>query len=338
MLAYPVFSHQPRPTRAESPLRPDAGGGRACCSARCSSAVAHLSLVFFLLALFWLGLSLYLSSYAAATEALSHADQFHRRAVARSGHRRLQSGAAHLRALRPLHRDLPDLPAAWRRTRQSARTHLPDQGHAGDRPAGHRGGGAPCRSLPLLPRLHDHLSVRRELHAPGGSRAQLHRADLSPAVARACIARRAGRGAAATGAVPRWRCSARALVRPLARLLPGSGRLGRRLRAMLALVPDTAAAAQRDCGAAGPSRAGRTPRPRGTAGRLRPAGAGARDQRGHDPPADPARRRGRGGARRRLLRRADPPHGAARPRPWRVRARTSPPGAARSKARGWMRS
>ena len=134
---------------------------------------------------------------------LSHADQFHRRAVARSGYRRLQSGAAHLRALRPVHRDLPDLPAARRRTRQSARAHLPDQGHAGDRAAGHRGRGAPCRSLSLLPRLHDHLSVRRELHAPGGSRAQLHRADLSPAVARARIARRAGGGAAATGAVSR---------------------------------------------------------------------------------------------------------------------------------------
>ena len=51
------------------------------------------------------------------------------------GHRRLQPGAAHLRALRLLHRDLPDLPAARRRTRQPARPHLPDQGHAGD-PAG----------------------------------------------------------------------------------------------------------------------------------------------------------------------------------------------------------
>ena len=93
------------------------------------------------------------------------------------------TGAAHLRALRIVHRDLSDVPAARRRTRQSARPHLPDQGHAGDRAACHRGGGAPHRSLSVVPCLHDHMSLRRELHAPGGSRAQLHRADLSPAVA-----------------------------------------------------------------------------------------------------------------------------------------------------------
>ena len=44
---------------------------------------------------------------------------------------------AHLRALRILHGDLPDLPAARRRARQPARAHLPDQGHAGERQAGH---------------------------------------------------------------------------------------------------------------------------------------------------------------------------------------------------------
>jgi ferredoxin len=42
---------------------------------------------------------------------------------------------AHLRALRLLHRHLPDLSAARRRTRQPARPHLPDQGHAGKRQA-----------------------------------------------------------------------------------------------------------------------------------------------------------------------------------------------------------
>ena len=49
-------------------------------------------------------------------------------------HRHRQHGAAHLRALRLLHRDLPDLRAARRRVGQSARPHLPDQGHAGIRP------------------------------------------------------------------------------------------------------------------------------------------------------------------------------------------------------------
>ena len=45
---------------------------------------------------------------------------------------------ADLRALRLLHRDLPDLPGARRRARQPARAHLPDQGHAGGRAAGRR--------------------------------------------------------------------------------------------------------------------------------------------------------------------------------------------------------
>ena len=45
------------------------------------------------------------------------------------------------------------------------------------------------------------------------------------------------------------------VVRPLARMLPDSGRLGRRLRAMLELVPDTVPPPSAACGAAGPSRA-----------------------------------------------------------------------------------
>jgi glycolate oxidase FAD binding subunit len=73
---------------------------------------------------------------------------------------------AHLRPLRLLHRDLPDLCAARRRARQPARPHLPDQGHAGERPPGDAGGGQACRPLPLLPLLHDDLPLRRALHAP----------------------------------------------------------------------------------------------------------------------------------------------------------------------------
>ena len=48
---------------------------------------------------------------------------------------------------------------------------------------------------------------------------------------------------------------------------------------------------------------------RDPAGRLRPAGAAARDQRRHHPPAGAPRRRRRGGAGGRLLRGAGAPHG-----------------------------
>jgi len=53
--------------------------------------------------------------HAAADETIrvaGHADQFHRRTASRPGYRVLQHRAAHLRALRILHRDLPDVPAA----------------------------------------------------------------------------------------------------------------------------------------------------------------------------------------------------------------------------------
>ena len=112
-----------------------------------------------------------------------------------------------------------------------------------------------------------------------------------PALFRMALARRA-RGAA---------------VRPAD---PGSGTFGRRLRAMLDLAPDRLPATPVAMGA-GPSCAGRTPRPRGTARRLRPAGARTADQRCHHPPADADRRRCRGGGGCRLLRCADPPHGSS---------------------------
>ena len=47
--------------------------------------------------------------------------------------------------------------------------HLPDQGHAGARPAGHRRRGQAYRPLPLVPGLHDDLSLGRALHASGRS-------------------------------------------------------------------------------------------------------------------------------------------------------------------------
>ena len=68
--------------------------------------------------------------------------------------------------------------------------------------------------------------------------------------------------------------------------------------------------------------------------RLRPAGARPRHQRGDDPPADPARRRGGGAAGRGLLRRARPSHGPRGRRRSPRRGATSTPGRARSRAAG----
>ena len=113
-----------------------------------------------------------------------HADQLHPRPACRSGHRGVGEDPALLRPLRLLHRDLPDLCPARRRTRQPARPHLPDQGHAGGRQAGERGGHAPHRPLPLLPRLHDDLSVGRRLHASRRPRPRPDRGDLQAAVPR----------------------------------------------------------------------------------------------------------------------------------------------------------
>ena len=53
-------------------------------------------------------------------------------------HRRGRADPATLRALRLLHRHLPDLRAARRRARQPARAHLPDEGHVRERPHGER--------------------------------------------------------------------------------------------------------------------------------------------------------------------------------------------------------
>jgi glycolate oxidase FAD binding subunit len=83
---------------------------------------------------------------------------------------------AQVRALRFLHRHLPDLPVARRRTRRPARPHLPDQagarGQAGDR----KDAPAP-RPLPDLPLLRNDLPVGRQVqpsarHRPPGRRGQ----------------------------------------------------------------------------------------------------------------------------------------------------------------------
>ena len=100
------------------------------------------------------------------------------------------------------------------------------------------------------------------------------------------------------------------LVRPLARLIPASGRLvDACTRCSIWCL--TACRHKARWRHADPSSAGRAPRPRGAACRVRPAGACARNQRSHHPPADPAWRRCRRGRGRRLLRRTDTPHGSA---------------------------
>ena len=85
-----------------------------------------------------------------------------------SGHARGARGRrdpARVRALRLLHRDLPDLPVARRRTRRAARTHLPDQADA-RRCRRDREHAAAPRSLPHLPQLRNDVSLRRALWSP----------------------------------------------------------------------------------------------------------------------------------------------------------------------------
>ena len=117
------------------------------------------------------------------------ADLLHAGAACRSRHRGIGKDPARLRALRLLHRDLPDLCARRQRARFAARAHLPDQGHAGERPAGDRRSRHAYRSLPVLPRLHDDLPVGRALHAPGRPCPRPYRAHLSPAAGRSPAAR-----------------------------------------------------------------------------------------------------------------------------------------------------
>src|SRR5215204_6563830 len=65
----------------------------------------------------------------------NNANQLHPRTTSRSGDAIVRENPPHLRALRVLHRDLSDLPAARRRVGLAPRAHLPDEGHAGGRQA-----------------------------------------------------------------------------------------------------------------------------------------------------------------------------------------------------------
>src|SRR5690606_14769346 len=106
------------------------------------------------------------------------ADAFRCRSARRSRSPRSREDPAQVRALRILHRDVPDVRAARRRARQPPRANLLDQGHARARPARDEGDRAPCRSMPVVPRMHDDVSVGRALPAFDRSCADAHRADL----------------------------------------------------------------------------------------------------------------------------------------------------------------
>src|SRR5690348_2622994 len=81
----------------------------------------------------------------------SYADQFLARTITRPAGRRIGEDFARLRALRVLHRDLPDLCGAGRRARFAAWPHLPDQGDAGAFARGDARSGQAYRPLPVLP-------------------------------------------------------------------------------------------------------------------------------------------------------------------------------------------
>jgi hypothetical protein len=93
--------------------------------------------------------------------------------------RRSRSHPAQVRALRLLHRHLPDLPAARRRARRAARPHLPDQAGARGH-AGHAQHAAAPGPLPDLPQLRDHLPVGRAVRPPGRDRPLAAGYELSP--------------------------------------------------------------------------------------------------------------------------------------------------------------
>ena len=120
------------------------------------------------------------------------------------------------------------------------------------------------------------------------------------------------------------------------RLIPGKSMLAQRLRAMLSLAPAKVPPASPIETAAGLSGRGTAEGAGRAADRLRAAGADAAHQRSDHPPADPAGRRGRGGQRRRMLRRAQPSHRASTTGRWRWRGPTSRRGRERDAI--WTRS
>ena len=203
----------------------------------------------------------------------------------------MREDPARLRALRLLHRHLPDLRAARRRARFAARAHLPHQGHAGARPAGDRRGGQAYRPLPVLPRLHDHLPLRGALHAPRRSRPRPYREDLPPAARSTAGCARCSPACCRTRPASAARSRPRGWPRPFAPSSPRSG--SSRLAAMLRLAPARLPRAAARRALAGMRRPQERARGRvGAARRLRQSGARSVDQRGGHPRAHPPRHRG----------------------------------------------
>ena len=160
------------------------------------------------------------------------------RAAPRPGDGAVEQDPPDLRALRLLHRDLPDLPGAGRRARQPARAHLPDQGHAGAGAAGGREDGQAHRPLPLVPRLHDDLPVGGALHAPRRPRPRLYRAR--PTAGRRWSGRCAGRWrrCCPIRGGSGWRSGRRRLGRPFAGLMPRQMRRDAGVRAARAAAAE----------------------------------------------------------------------------------------------------
>ena len=122
----------------------------------------------------------------------------------------------------------------------------------GDKPptAGRR---QACRSLPVVPVLHDDLPVGRELHAPGRSGRRAHRGDLSAAVLRSRRAR------ALSWLMPRPGMFRSACGRP------GSPSRSRRCCPAAPIRPaDVPAPCQGDAGTGAEAVAGARPRPAAT--------------------------------------------------------------------------
>ena len=67
---------------------------------------------------------------------------------------------------------------------------------------GHGRDGQAYRPVPFVPRLHDHLPVRGQLHASRRPRPPLDRKELPPAVGRASVAQGTRRGSAAPAPLP----------------------------------------------------------------------------------------------------------------------------------------
>ena len=168
---------------------------------------------------------------------------------------------------------------------------------------------------------HGRHHIEETLHAPVARSPAARLLGVADAAAGACSA---GPWCWA-GSPSRWRCCCRRAAAD-----PGGATFLRRLKAMLEAVPDRLAGPVAGRSAADLSRGGTAPQARGADAGLRPAGAGARGQRGDGAAADAPRHRG--GERRGLglLRLVGPAY-----RPERARRSSSPSATSR---RGCARS